>query len=193
MVFLYHQIWTKTLISGFCGVEWQEANQTSFTSMEGHRSEILIPRDAVALKTDRSSQSATRLCLKRSKTATTTGAEIINKACAILGWVSSGNIMLPYFIAAAPATEPAPNCSKYFTSSWETNAALSSVLWSLWGLEDARSNDNLLYDVVRGWTRVPVMDTKALFGWNDKIEAQFLEIGVAKAAAAAIDLYLEAY
>lgn len=71
--------------------------------------------------------------------------------------------------------------------TWETKAALSPVFWSLSGLEDARTIDDLLNDVVVGWAWILGLGTNVLFGWNLKIAVQFLEVRVAIAAVAAID------
>ena len=49
--------------------------------------------------------------------ATTTGVDIITRACKMFGLVISGKKMLPYFITAAPAKEPAPSFNIYFQSS----------------------------------------------------------------------------
>lgn len=58
-----------------------------------------------------------RLLLIKITMARITGVNTIVKARRILGFVISGKMMLPYFIRAAPATEPPPSFHKYFKSS----------------------------------------------------------------------------
>lgn len=70
---------------------------------------ILFPNKGIHKNTN---YSASRLCLIRRKTATITGVEIITKASKMFGLVIWGKMMLPYFMIAAPARDPAPSFNR---------------------------------------------------------------------------------
>jgi len=56
-----------------------------------------------------SNQSSDELALSKIKTAATTGRDTISRASTMFGLVMSGSRMLPYFMTAAPPTDPRPN------------------------------------------------------------------------------------